>query len=142
MKTIFSFLVALLFIFGCKNSKETVKRDLSSITEVKQISVDKTFTPDIKKQINYTIQNVSISGDIINIDVSYSGGCKEHSFQLTTNGLYAKSNLPKINLYLSHNNNEDMCKKMIEETIHFDIKQIQTQSKSIIILLNNHQNQE
>ena len=58
--------------------------------------------------------------NILTIMVTYFGGCKDHSFQLS--GFKETGN--KILLNLEHNSNGDTCKKIIREKLYFDLTPI------------------
>ncbi len=84
-----------------------------------------------------TIENVTIDGNIMTLDVSYSGGCQEHWFDLIGSFAVMKSLPPKRSVKLIHNAKDDRCRKMISESISFDISELAMQQKpdSEIVLL-------
>jgi hypothetical protein len=60
--------------------------------------------------------------DTLSIIVSYTGGCKKHDFILATVRLFtATAENDQIDLVLSHENNADMCKKIVTEPLYFDL---------------------
>lgn len=70
---------------------------------------------------SYTINSVKINRDILTIEVQYGGGCKEHVFSLFGSPAFMKSNPVQIDVMLSHNANNDMCKALITEELSFDL---------------------
>ena len=70
------------------------------------------------------ITGVTISGNIMSIDVNYSGGCEEHNFQLIGSENIAKSLPPIRSVKLVHNANGDACRKLEERTLVFDISDL------------------
>jgi hypothetical protein len=70
------------------------------------------------------IQNVQISGDDLSITVSYSGGCKDHSFILFVSSAFMKSKPVQAELFLSHEDHDDPCDAIITETIYFDLTRL------------------
>ena len=86
----------------------------------------------------FEITSVNLDGDILSISVSYSGGCQEHQFDLIFNGSYKKSLPPQIDLYLTHNSNNDNCRAMIAEELKFNIADVKGGNKKVIISLNNY----
>lgn len=77
-----------------------------------------------------TISDIRVQGNKMLIDVSYSGGCKDHSFQLTGSSMIAKSLPPIRHIQLVHESNDDMCKKMVMQTLEVDIKALAYQQQS------------
>ena len=71
---------------------------------------------------NINILNASIEGNTINLEVSYSGGCQPHEFNLVGSAMISKSMPPIRSVVLVHKANNDMCKKQIIETLRFDIR--------------------
>lgn len=69
----------------------------------------------------YTIQRASISKDVITIVVQYSGGCKNHEFELKGSKMWLKSLPPQKGLTLEHNANGDNCREYITDTLQFDL---------------------
>jgi hypothetical protein len=57
----------------------------------------------------YRLNDIKIMGDSIVINVSYSGGCRDHEFNLIAKNYFGDTNLPKTELVLSHNSNMDPC---------------------------------
>jgi NigD-like C-terminal beta sandwich domain len=83
------------------------------------------------------IQEAKIAGEILNLEVSYMGGCKTHYFELLSDQLRDSE---QCNLILSHNANGDACKKQVEEYISFDLSLIKdvydsTSTKKVILII-------
>jgi hypothetical protein len=72
----------------------------------------------------FTMTGVRINGDTLLVDVNYGGGCEEHEFTLTSSGTYLKSLPPQVNLWLQHENKNDMCRALIYRTLRFDLRPI------------------
>jgi hypothetical protein len=67
------------------------------------------------------LTKASIRNDLLTLTVGYSGGCKEHEFQLFVWKGIAKSNPPRAELLLSHNGNGDLCEAYITQELKFDL---------------------
>jgi|GEM_PF-3038855 len=67
------------------------------------------------------IKEIAIRGDICELTVSYSGGCKTHEFALFAEKTTSEPNPSVLSLTLSHNANEDACKSIITETLVFSL---------------------
>ena len=70
---------------------------------------------------NTTISNVTFLKTILSLSVNYGGGCKEHEFAMFGDIALLKTAPPSVNIYLSHNANNDNCKSLITEKIHFNM---------------------
>ena len=83
------------------------------------------------------IQSAEIKGTSIQLVVSYSGGCAEHSFRLIGSPMLTKSLPPQRAVKLIHTNNGDQCKKMITDTLMFDVTPLaNSASKDKTVVLN------
>lgn len=69
-----------------------------------------------------TIRNAKIDGNKLILDISYSGGCQEHHFDLIGNEAISKSLPPIRTIHLVHTGEQDLCKAMIMKTLEFDIR--------------------
>ncbi|MBX7093970.1 MAG: hypothetical protein K1X56_04560 [Flavobacteriales bacterium] len=127
-RTILVFLLVIaLGMTACKSHKKN-SGDTKSISGMTNDSI-----PSIKVDPNleitadhdpFTIDTVTLSGDILSITVSYSGGCKEHQFDLAFNGMYKKSMPVQAAIFLLHENNGDACRALLTKTYRFNIKSI------------------
>ena len=67
-----------------------------------------------------SITKISIEGDLLQLMVTYSGGCENHTFKLYGSRNFAESLPPQVNLFLSHNANGDVCEALMGEDLVFD----------------------
>jgi len=89
-------------------------------TSVKSASVDPQADMSVTGAA-YNVDSISLSGDVLSVFVNYSGGCKDHSFELISNGMYAKSMPPQVSVILKHTNNGDNCRKLVMEELKFNV---------------------
>jgi len=82
----------------------------------------------------YIIDSVKLNKDILSIFVNYSGGCKEHIFELYSNGKYAKSLPAQMTLCLRHTNNDDNCRMLLLREYKFNIAQLKNSNYETIVL--------
>jgi hypothetical protein len=120
-------LVSLLFGFNsCKlcKKKDNIDKGITKTEIIESIIVQQGFVkPETSAMTD--ILKTSIEGNILTIEVSYSGGCNEHVFKLYFDGSYMKSLPPKVNFILTHFNNGDVCRSIVEKTLKFDISKAQ-----------------
>lgn len=112
------------FLFACNNSKEMTKSNTSQEplkAELGDVTVDSDPV---------TVDSIGIDGNIMTIKVTYSGGCKKHWFDLVGSFSVMKSLPPKRTIKLVHIDKEDNCRKVVNETLKFDISELAATKKS------------
>lgn len=85
-----------------------------------------------------TIINASVSGNLLELNISYSGGCEEHTFELYGATIIQKSLPPKRSIFLYHNSNNDSCRELIEKELIFDISNLAYDKGEIELVLANY----
>ena len=85
-------------------------------TELVEVIIKNDWPND---EINFN--SVTLNGDNLNANLSYSGGCKTHKFVLVISTAFEKSNPPQTEMFLSHENNNDNCEAYLSEEIKFDL---------------------
>ena len=103
--------------FSCgtkKNAKKNGKMNAITATIANQEMDQKTDA--------FTINSVEVVGNIMNIDISYSGGCQEHEFTMTGSSVISKSLPPIRSVQLIHNANGDTCREMKTKTVAINIE--------------------
>jgi hypothetical protein len=77
--------------------------------------------PDDIIMDSYTVNQAKFNADTLNINVSYSGGCKEHEFCLVAWNYFLESNPVQAYLVLSHNSNSDYCEAGVTSKLSIDM---------------------
>jgi hypothetical protein len=72
-----------------------------------------------------SIKNVAVVNNLLQIDVSYGGGCGTHEFILYADSILMAGNPPILNFTLLHNANGDACKALITESLIFNLYPIE-----------------
>ena len=73
----------------------------------------------------FDLEDIEIAGDTITLNITYSGGCKEHGFSLYMSpAAFLESYPVQANLYLRHNSNGDACEAFISESVFSNIRPI------------------
>jgi len=62
-----------------------------------------------------------IHDDLLKLKISYKGGCKDHVFGLFAKKGFMESYPVQMNLFLSHDAKEDMCRARIQSELCFDL---------------------
>ena len=81
------------------------------------------------------IKDAQQIGDFIVLDVSYSGGCEEHEFQLETRGNFTSTYPPEVDVTLKHNNNGDRCRGLKDTKLWFDLTPLRYPGTNKVILV-------
>ncbi len=77
------------------------------------------------------INAVNIEGDLLVVNLSYSGGCQEHIIDLARlHPSCGTPPLPPPSLQIRHNANNDACEAWINETLQFDITRLRESGES------------
>lgn len=109
------------------------KNDAGEKDETPPIIVQQGFVKPDNSAL-FELIKTSLEGNIITIEVSYSGGCNEHDFKLYFDGNYKKSLPPKADFILTHDNKGDACRSIVNKTLKFDISKAQyTGQKEIMV---------
>lgn len=124
---------------GCGNKKAMANAEERTTEveipdpEVKEIVIDKGFVPP-RENGRFTIEGMKMVDNLLHLNVSYSGGCEEHVFNLYTDQRYMKSYPPKLNLFLEHIDNNDRCRAMITKELVFDVTGIEYPGTNELVL--------
>lgn len=72
----------------------------------------------------FKINHAKKKGDILKINLSYSGGCSYHGFEVIWNGIVYTEDPCLVNLIISHDANGDLCEAYVTETIDVNLKEL------------------
>ena len=126
-----SILAVSALLFACNNTRE--------VLDVDPINVKKAQIGDVTQEsAQTTITSVNLEGNILSLDIEYSGGCQDHSFEFIGSAAVMKSLPAKRAVKLVHDSNGDTCRELVSETIKFDIRALavtETTGSEIILLL-------
>jgi hypothetical protein len=131
MKTVLVciFTFSSLVLFAQNKKEEKVK--------ILDAEIDKNFVPNA--DLNYGIDSVKLSGDILTMYIKYSGGGKTHKFSLVTNYELSKTNPPQIEVHLVNDTKGDKSFNIIPKTLKFDLTPLRySDSKAIVVKLDNN----
>lgn len=129
-----------MFLQSCANSKESdkAKKQKTDENEV-PMAVIKALPSAIP---NVAINKMKIEEGILFLNVSYSGGCEDQTFELIGSEMIMKSMPPKRSLTLLRDDKGDQCREWITKDLQFDLKPVMLDGnpeKQIIFILSNNQ---
>lgn len=102
----------------------TLIQDTHNSREISPIIIfdDGASLKKLKRDQFFLKATKKIDNDTLPIIVSYTGGCKKHDFILATVPLFTiPGESHRVDLMLSHENNGDVCKKIVTESLYFDL---------------------
>lgn len=127
------------------NKHSSISPTYTPASNTSQIKIGKSF--EIKTKDKYALSSAKIEKDALRLNISYSGGCKEHVFEIIWNGFFLESNPPQVDLFLVHNANGDRCEAYItKKDLQFDLSPIkrgaldQYQTEELIINIYDFEN--
>jgi hypothetical protein len=109
-----------------------------NISDCDSILFDHTY--DTLPRDEFVINYAKIEDDCLEINVSYSGGCKDHEFILAKIDPWCGTPpIPPTTLELRHNANNDMCEAYLTNSVFFNLipLQMQDSTSTQIILITN-----
>ena len=74
----------------------------------------------------YALNSATITDDLLNISVSYSGGCEDHEFTLLASEAFLESFPVQLPVSIAHDANNDPCEAYPTENYRFDLTAIKT----------------
>ncbi len=90
----------------------------------------------------YEINAATISGDVLSVSVSFSGGCEAHEFTLGLSDGFLESNPVQLWAWLLHDAKGDSCEAYPTEERQFDLtpikaryRQAYQQQEGVVIIL-------
>lgn len=104
----------------------------SPIVKIQSVDISSVYTrlPDDP----FTINDVKIDGDCLQISLSFSGGCAAHEFIMTYQEL-PKSGEYSGKLTLGHNSHGDSCEAYITQIVSFDLTPLQVSGQDMVRLI-------
>jgi hypothetical protein len=147
MKVRLIFLLAIFagsMISGCESDPRSINHQngtsKTAITLDSKSYQDAVYNRPGGNGASFTISKVSRDGNILQVDVTYQGGCKIHTFNLKWDGIALFTDPPTIPLILTHRANGDECTEKINETLYFDISKLTSNqdllNKAVIVVQN------
>ena len=89
----------------------------------------------LKKSDPLNIKHAEQSGDYVVFDVSYSGGCADHFFDLISTGDFTPTYPPEVEIALKHDKNGDGCRSVIDTKLYFDLRPLQNPATTQVLMV-------
>ncbi|MCB0711577.1 MAG: META domain-containing protein [Ignavibacteriae bacterium] len=85
------------------------------------------FAPSVP----FSTSQPQINGDLLTVQVQYSGGCEEHKFSLVGPETIPSGDPTPITLYLQHSSKPDPCLAYISNDLTFDLTPLKERWKQV-----------
>ncbi len=114
-------LICMIVFAGCE--KEFVYLEPDELDAI-PIIVDRALFDQsaVATQAPFSIEGGEINGDILEMTISFTGGCEEHKFRLIVSTIVIATIPPKAFVLLTHDAKGDTCTQSIMEELRFDLK--------------------
>lgn len=108
---------SLSFYVGCHpDSGDCDLRPPVRLTDLEPSKIEKS---------PFRLNSVSLRGKTLTLNISHSGGCAEHTYELFMSPAVFMESFPvQANLYLRHDDHGDLCEAYLSKDISFDITPI------------------
>lgn len=137
MRIIFAFATIVLLFTQCAVNMHTSNAVVPE--NAKEAILD--LSADVDQRTDpVTIKHVEQVGEFIMIDVSYSGGCEAHEFDLISDGNFSATYPTELEMILVHNANGDRCRSVVDQRLYFDLTPFQYSGTSQVRLILNNTN--
>ncbi|SMD38893.1 hypothetical protein SAMN04488029_3931 [Reichenbachiella faecimaris] len=96
------------------------------VVTVDQVSFDQAWAQlqtDNPYSDMFQLNGLSNDSTTLIIDVAYSGGCEEHTFELIWPEVMTMIYPPRYTVILNHDANDDTCEAYLSTTLYFDLSQ-------------------
>ena len=134
VKNVTGFLLSL-FIFFAIGCQQDLSKDVTSLHSVDGVAVEEepytgaVFIGDAGDKFgndSFVLNDATVTDDTLLINVSYSGGCKNHQFTLVASDSFLESLPVQLSAYIIHNANGDTCEAWPTEDYRFNLTPIKT----------------
>ena len=130
-------LSVLVFTIGCQQLDDQMKTGPDGTVSVSVDGVNSdeifytgtVFVGDAGDRFGtdeYALNSATIADDMLNISVSYSGGCEDHQFTLVASDTFLESFPVQLRASIAHDANGDTCEAYPTENYRFDLTPIKT----------------
>lgn len=124
-----SYFFLLFVLMSCE--EETSKSTLTQSMSKEQLTIDQQSFDQAWAQLQtdnsnsdpFQLNGLRNDSTMLMIDVSYSGGCEAHDFELIWPEVITMVYPPRYAVILNHDANDDSCEAYLSSTLYFDLSQ-------------------
>lgn len=122
----------LILSMSCANSKRAQEKAMKAVLPV---VLTNDFSSYARGSSDTEVTNAFLTDSILTLNVSYSGGCKAHSFELIGSKMVQKTPQPLRGLMLIHHANDDDCREQIKQELRFNVNEFMYKGNSTLLNL-------
>ena len=79
--------------------------------------------PDAAASDAFRLLEANVSGDLLELEVEYGGGCREHLFEIIADpNAFLESDPVQANIYMTHESNNDLCRALVRKKLTFSLQ--------------------
>ena len=119
IRSIFFFFLFSTIIFSCETQD-----DILLSKNINYTNDSTAYSNALEGRDNsdsFFLNSSQRDGSTLLIEVSYSGGCELHEFNVVWDGVIYESDCPQAYIVLTHNANNDSCEAFLTETLSIDL---------------------
>ena len=121
-------IIAFFGLFACKSKENATGDTTDAAKSTTNNGVIKGVLSDEPLDENaigdkFVVEGARMEGNLLMVDIQYSGGCKKHEFSVIGSNAIAKSLPPIRSILIKHNANEDHCRALIKQTLMIDARE-------------------
>lgn len=102
--------------------REAVSIVAAYARDVVPVVVDMDTRPELWRRDAAVLTGWGVSGNLAELQVGYSGGCRAHYFDLVIFGGWRESQPVQVSAFLSHDANGDRCEAHLTENLIIDLR--------------------
>lgn len=129
-------LAAVLSISACRSLQQAAAEIPANAPLIEVASNADIYARSAPFEVAYA----DFINDHLVLQVSYSGGCEDHHFEVISDGKYTATYPPEITLHIKHFDNGDRCRGFVDEKRYFDASTIQYPGTNRIRVVFAHNN--
>lgn len=118
------FIVSLLSACGTKKHASEESGDTIPKMKMEVVTVKAKIKELGGKSDPFTITAVEVRGNLLLVDIEYSGGCEVHTFEVNGSPMIAKSLPPIRSIEILHEANLDSCRELKEVKLEIDVRDL------------------
>jgi hypothetical protein len=120
----FIYFISVLFLCANCGVSQLTEAEPEPLEEIWKMPIKATLAKAPVQTDPFIIENVTIIQNMMQVTISYSGGCKQHDFEAYGSTTIAKSDPAIRNMVLIHKANEDSCMHSLTRKINFNIEEM------------------
>ena len=79
--------------------------------------------PDAAASDAFRLLEANVSSDLLELEVEYGGGCREHLFEIIADpNAFLESDPVQANIYMTHESHDDLCRALVRKKLTFSLQ--------------------